>query len=167
MREKIKPEAVAPARRQLAGQEEKPGESTVDSRRHKDVWGPQEGEPRAVIKTACADCRGSSVGYGLQEKLGLWEEGSPGEAGTSQLWRRRHRSRPGTGASKERDCRETQSRTATASEGRFLLSTAANRAVPEQAEGHALRREKRKHLPCYDPGCEERKGPDVKASSQL
>ena len=105
MREKIKPEAVAPARRQLAGQEEKPGESTVDSRRHKDVWGPQEGEPRAVIKTACADCRGSSVGYGLQEKLGLWEEGSPGEAGTSQLWRRRHRSRPGTGASKERDCR--------------------------------------------------------------
>lgn len=111
MREKIKPEAVAPARRQLAGQEEEPGESTVDSRRHKDVWGPQEGEPRAVIKTACADCRGSSVGYGLQEKLGLWEEGSPGEAGTSQLWRRRHRSRPGTGASKERDCRETQSHT--------------------------------------------------------
>lgn len=28
-------------------------------------------------------------------------------------------------------------------------------------------REKRKHLPCYDPGCEERKGPDVKGSSQL
>lgn len=109
MREKIKLEAVAPALRQLAGQEEEPGESTVDSLRYKDVWGPQEGESGAMIKTAYADCLGSSVGYGLQEKLGLWEEGSPGEAGTSQLWRHGHRSRPGAGASKEQDCRERQS----------------------------------------------------------
>lgn len=144
MREKIKLEAVAPALRQLAGQEEEPGESTVDSLRYKDVWGPQEGESGAMIKTAYADCLGSSVGYGLQEKLGLWEEGSPGEAGTSQLWRHGHRSRPGAGASKEQDCPERQSHTATASEGRFLLSTAANQAVPAQAEGHPLRREREK-----------------------
>lgn len=75
------------------------GKSTVAALRHRSLWRPQEGEPRAGMKSAHEDRRESSVGYAPQESLGLWEGGSAGEASASQLCRRRRGKRPRTGAS--------------------------------------------------------------------
>ena len=105
---KDKAEATASALRQLAAGGRSWG---VNRRRlrHRSLCRPQEGEPRAVMESAHEDRRESSVGHGPQEGLGLWEGCSAGEAGASQLCRRRRGNRPGQRPLEDQHCRERRS----------------------------------------------------------
>lgn len=141
------------------------------------VWGQQEKEPTAIVKTAHKDYLKRSAGHWLQEKLGMCKAYSPGGASTSQLCRscsRRASEGPvSTMRDRVRNHIQLPWKTIPFSPlclPEFEYNDVRTKQLQSSREKDVLWAEKkktRKHPPYHDPGCGERKGPNVKASSQF